>query len=207
MHATIEQLLAYKEGRASEETGRHVRDCPVCRAELDRLHATAAALSDLPDQRPPRDLWPRIEADVKARRRTRLAKIAWASSAAAAAVLLSAFILLGIRVRTPREAADSQVLKKEQASAQQELQPLISQSQKLEALLRRLDAGTPVLKGRTANAIAEIQDQVAIVDLQISLLQTGRQPTDQLVRLWRERVKLLTTLVAVRTGRGELSTI
>jgi ribosome assembly protein YihI (activator of Der GTPase) len=98
-------------------------------------------------------------------------------------------------------------LQTKRASNQQELKPLISQSQRLEALLRRLDAGTPVLKGRTASAIAELQDQVAIVDLQISLLQTGSEASDQLVRLWQERVKLLTTLVAVRTGRGELSTI
>ena len=207
MHATIEQLLAYKEGRASAENAGHIGNCPVCRAELDRLDATAAAMADLPDEKPRRDLWPLIEADAKERRTTRLAKIAWASSATAAAVLLTVFIVMGIRVRTPREAVDSQSLRKRQASTQQELKPLIFQSQKLEALLRRLDAGTPVLKGRTASAIAELQDQVAIVDLQISLLQTGREPSDQIVRLWRERVKLLTTLVAVRTGRGELSTI
>jgi anti-sigma factor RsiW len=207
MHATIEQLLAFKEGRASAETARHVGDCPVCRAELARLDATAAAMAGLPDEKPSRDLWALIEANAKERRRTRVAKIAWASSAVAAAVLLTVFIVLGIRVRTPRETVDSQVLQTKRASNQQELKPLISQSQRLEALLRRLDAGTPVLKGRTASAIAELQDQVAIVDLQISLLQTGSEASDQLVRLWQERVKLLTTLVAVRTGRGELSTI
>jgi hypothetical protein len=164
-------------------------------------------MAGLPDEKPSRDLWALIEANAKERRRTRVAKIAWASSAVAAAVLLTVFIVLGIRVRTPRETVDSQVLQTKRASNQQELKPLISQSQRLEALLRRLDAGTPVLKGRTASAIAELQDQVAIVDLQISLLQTGSEASDQLVRLWQERVKLLTTLVAVRTGRGELSTI
>ncbi len=207
MHATIEQLLALKEGDAAPEVAAHVKECDVCRAELARLNAAAAALAGLPDERPRRDLWPAIRSAAEHRRKTRLAKMAWAASAAAAAVLLTVFIATGLRVRTPREAIEGKTAEKRKASTQAELQPLISQSQKLEALLQRLDSGTPVLKGRTASAIAELQDQVAIVDLQISLLQTGKQPTDQLVRLWQERVKLLTTLVAVRTGRGELSTI
>ncbi len=207
MHATLEQLLALKEGKAASEVVAHVEDCAVCRAEVERLAATSAALAGLPDEKPGRDLWPSIRAAAEQRRKTRMAKVAWAASAAAAAVLLAVFIATGLRVRTPREAIEGKTVEKQKASAQAELQPLISQSQRLEALLQRLDSGTPVLKGRTASAIAEIQDQVAIVDLQISLLQTGKQPTDQLVRLWQERVKLLTTLVAVRTGRGELSTI
>ncbi len=207
MHATIEQLLALKDGDAAPDVAAHVEDCAVCRAELERLDATSEALAGLPDERPARDLWPAIRSVAEQRRKIRLAKIAWGASAAAAAVLLAVFIATGLRVRTPREAIDGKTLEKQKASTQAELQPLITQSQRLEALLQRLDSGTPVLKGRTASAIAEIQDQVAIVDLQISLLQTGKQPTDQLVRLWQERVKLLTTLVAVRTGRGELSTI
>jgi predicted anti-sigma-YlaC factor YlaD len=96
----------------------HLADCVACRAELVALEHTADLLSTTTPQRPSRDLWPGIAAQLAPRKPARAwwrilmpARPHWAL--AAAAVIVVALVLLlpfaadhGPGVRLPFEADD-----------------------------------------------------------------------------------------------------
>ncbi len=206
MHPSVEELLNLRDGGSDSAARDHVRECAACAEILRDLEATRTALRSLPELGPTRDLWPDLSRQAEAPRRVRRAKVAWAASAAAALFLVAFFSVKGLRLHTPLEDA-LPVEKAGPAQPKPDLQPLILESQRLESILQQIEKGRPVLKGRTASAIAQIQDQIALVDLQISLLQTGETAGDQLVRLWKERVNLLGSLVELHVTKGAYSSV
>jgi D-alanyl-D-alanine dipeptidase len=155
---------------------------------------------------PTRDLWPDLARKAESPRRIFRAKVAFAATAAAALLLVAFFSVKGLRLQTPLETAQT-VQKVGPARPSPDLQPLIRESQRLETVLQQIEKNRPVLKGRTASAIAQIQDQIALVDLQISLLQSGEPAADQLARLWKERVNLLGSLVELHVTKGAYSSV
>lgn len=203
MHLGLEELLAVRDGEASPQAREHLRSCPSCAARLEEVTALREALKSLPAMEPPRDLWPALRTRLPERRPRPLLQALWA--AAAAAVLFGTILLgfKGFRLRAP-EAPPEAAAEKAPAPAD-ELPGLIQESQRLETLLKRLEAGNPVLKGSTAAAIAEIQDRIALVDLQISLLQGSEKDRSLLARLWKERVGLLGSLVEMHLYRHAVS--
>jgi anti-sigma factor RsiW len=202
VHLSLEDLLAARDGEASPEAEEHLRACSACASRLKELVAVRDALRSLPVLDPPRDLWLSLERRLPEERPRQALKALWA--AAAAAVLLGT-VWLGLKgfrlspPEAPQEAAS------EALSTAAEISNLIAESQRLEAVLKRLEAGTPVLKGSTATAIAEIQDRIALVDLQISLLQGTNKDRSLLARLWKERVGLLGSLVEMHLYRHAVS--
>ncbi|MEW5764632.1 MAG: hypothetical protein ACOYXN_01145 [Acidobacteriota bacterium] len=206
MHPSIEELLNLRDGGSDSATRDHLRKCPECAETLRDLEATKTALRSLPELGPTRDLWPDLSRQAESPRRLRRAKVAWAASAAAALLLVTLFTVKGFRLHTPIENSAA-AEKAGPAQPGPDLQPLILESQRLESILQQIEKGRPVLKGRTASAIAQIQDQIALVDLQISLLQTGETASDQLARLWKERVNLLGSLVELHVTKGAYSSV
>jgi anti-sigma factor RsiW len=204
MHATMEDLIALRDGRSSPAVDAHVGACPACSKEFERLVASTEALRDIPECEAARDLWPALSAALTERRKMRMAKVAWGLSAAAAAMIIGLVLVVGVRIGPGHANMGAGAPQK--AAVAPVLQPLVKQSQRLEAALTRLDQGSSVVSGGTAGVIAGLQDQVAIVDLQISLLDQSKDD-DQLERLWKERVRLLSTLLEVRTGRGQVAAL
>ena len=201
MHPDLEQLLAIRDGGEPEGVREHLAACPDCSAELERLRRVAESLRALPPVPPPKDLWPGLRDRLATERSRRW--IAFGLIAASVLLLASvaAVVLLPrLRQGKPEPARQAQQVAAPQAS---DLQPLISQSQQLEGLLRKASTGTPVLSGKAAGTIANLEDGIAILDFKISLLKDTSDQHDQLKKLWQQRVKMLQALVQVRTSRGE----
>ena len=198
-HLTIEQLVALREPglEPGEQALRaHLEGCELCRGEFERLHQRVARLRALPALRPARDRWPAIQAqlaaDRRAWRRTRARRIGVAGLAAAASLFL-VVSLGGVRVNGPEPVA-----------AASEITRAMERSRALEEAIEYYNPDARVLDGRTARVAQEIEDQIAVLDQELELLDVtpdrGRE-TRQL-ELWRERVGLLDALVDVHVTRA-----
>lgn len=191
-HATLDQLLAFKDGERSRGVADHLAVCSVCAAELDRLHQVGARLRALPVRRPPRDRWPVIRAAVERERRLgRWRRTGWGSLALAASLALA----LGGRVLFHSETRD------EADDYGAEVAALVEYSQQLEGALQAMEPESRVLNGRAAVAVADIQDRIAWVDAQLAQSPARREASSQVANLWRERVELMDALVNVHATR------
>jgi hypothetical protein len=189
-HCTMAELLAVRDGEGTAWAQVHADECPYCRQELDLIYRRVSALRALPAHRPPRDRWDVIrEQAARERRRRSVKRWGWNALAAAAGIAL----LIGVRTIAVPTAG-------ERESA--ELQSLITQSRTLEAALRSYDPDSRVLSGRAAGIIADLEDQIAVVDAGIAQADQERVPRTELVNLWRDRVDLMDALVNVHVTRA-----
>jgi len=189
MHLSIDDLLSVRDGEASAEAAAHAASCPECAAELERLRVVRKELAAFPEEAPDRDLWPTVRAAASARRQLRRwVRAGWAL--AAAALLFT--VVMGVRggVEAWREA---QLARRTRA--------LVAESQKLEYALRSLEGDSRVMKGRTAGTICQIQDRIALIDVQLGRTGPDRAASLDELKLWQERVQLLDALVNVQATR------
>lgn len=185
----MQDLLAIRDGEGSDAARRHLESCAECRAEYELLHQRVAALKALPSFSPPRDRWPLVKAALVAQRRRRRL-VSWGSLGAAAAVA----VFLAVRASAPEPRGE--------AVDQPSLEELVSQSQMLEAALRSFDPTSRVLSGRAAGAIADLEDQIALLDAQLAEVQAGGADPSVVRELWADRVRLLDALVRVHATRA-----
>lgn len=185
----MEDLLAIRDGQGSAAARRHLETCAECREEYELLHQRIAALKALPSFSPPRDRWPAVKEALVAERRRRKF-LGWFSLAAAASVA----IFLALRFAAPATEGE--------ALDQVTLEELVTQSQMLEEALRSFDPTSRVLSGRAAGAIADLEDQIALLDAQLAEAQAGRVDPSIVRELWAERVRLLDALVRVHATRA-----
>jgi Tfp pilus assembly protein PilN len=192
-HLSMEALLGLREPglEPGAATAReHLNQCPLCQAELDRLHQRVARLKALPPLRPGRDRWPETAARYKAERRRRRSRMAVLTGLATAASLA---VVVGIgRMTQPASPTG------------EELHQTMERSQALENALSAYNPEGRVLDGRTARMAQELEDRIARVDreLEATELLPQEPPQDQLLQLWRERVGLLDALVDVHVTRA-----
>ncbi len=186
-HCTIDELLACRDGGGLHAARTHVAECDACRGELERLHQRQAAMRALPTVAAPRDRWPVVRKAIVTERRRR--RWVWGGGAALAAAALALVVGLGSRERreTPPDVGP-------------EIANLMEQSRELEAALRSVQPRRRVFSGYAANAIAELEDRIAVVDVGIAAGQEGELTPRELRDLWRERVALMGTLINT-TGR------
>jgi hypothetical protein len=193
-HLSLETLVALREGglEPGDTAAReHLRACPVCLNELERLHQRVARLKALPALRPVRDRWPQVAARVRAERRQRRSR-----TAGLAGLAIAASIALALAVGRPSGAAGSASIR--------EIEQAMERSQVLESALSRYDPDTRVLDGRTAGLAQGLEDRIARVDreLEMAELLDRQARDDELLKLWRERVGLLDALVDVHVTRA-----
>lgn len=190
-HAALEHLLAFKDGERSAGVADHLAVCPVCAAELDRLHQVEARLRALPVRQPSRDRWPVIRAAIEMRRRrVRWHRTGWASLALAASLAL-VIGARGLFVGEPPVERDYGP----------EVAALVEYSRQLEDALQAMEPESRVLNGRAAMAVADIQDRIAWVDAQLAQPAAMRNASPEVAALWRERVQLMDALVNVHATR------
>ena len=188
MHCTMDDLLALRAGEASVWARRHVEDCAACRAELDGVYQRVAQLKALPALRPPRDRWSIVRDAARVERAHR--RRTWSVWSLAAAAALAGVLLV------PRFGGSG--------TLHAELSRAKDQSATLEDQLQNYDVDGRVLNGRTAARVAELEDQIAVIDGDLSRQAAAKaQAQDaELVKLWQQRVDLMRQLVNVRSTRA-----
>ena len=149
---------------------------------LDQLRA-------LPLLRPPADRWPLVRARVVATRRRR----SLLGGAIAAGLLALALSAAAILQKRPPSVASSVA---EPAQLDQ-LTQLIEESQRREEKLRSLSE-PEVMNVGSADAIVQMEDQIALVDECIAEVGTGAESRQVLTVLWQTRITLLDALAQIR---------
>lgn len=182
-HCTMDDLLALRANEGSVWARKHLEACEVCRNELEALYQRVAQLRALPPRSPARDRWSEIRAGVvatRARRHRRWA--AWSMAAAA--------VLAGVLVFNPFSPP----------SASADLAQVKAQSAALESQLQAPESEGRVVSGRDAALIAQLEDQIALIDGQLGGQQAAQ--ADAQLQLWQQRVNLMNQLVQVRVVRA-----
>ena len=194
-HLPMETLLSLRAPGAEpgDATAReHLEQCPVCRAEMDRLDQRVARLKALPPLRPSRDRWPAVAGRVREERRVRRQRNGGLFGLAAAA---SIALAVGI---APLLRPDGD------AGGEGRIEEMMARSRALETALDRYDPESRVLDGRTAGIAQELEERIARVDreLEMTELLERQAQAAEVLRLWRERVGLLDALVDVHVTRA-----
>lgn len=206
MHASFEQLLKLRDGRPADATlAAHVRNCAECRAELVQLQTRTDDLRALPDRWAAPDRWSDIRAALAAPAvagQQPRARPGWWLPAACAAVVVAALVLTLDRPVVNNEI-DAGTVAQYEAVTQRVPQlvragALIEESQRLEGILAVFPGEARVTRAGTALTVADLEDQIQWVDYRLNLSAEAGLDAGQSERLWRERVELLNSLVAVR---------
>ena len=183
MHCTMDELLAIRDGEGSQAALRHLDECDECCQEFELLHQRVAALKALPNLRPSRDRWSVVRDEVLAERaRTRRRFGGWLTAAAAASVALT--IGLGGLAMPAAQETDPLV-------------ELVSEAQRLQDALRVIRPETRVISGRTAGAVAALEDRLVLLDGRFEEARVRRLSRERFVVLWQERIDLMDALVNV----------
>ncbi len=143
-------------------------------------------LTRLPPLEPPRDVLPRVLAEMRRRAEPRRRHGRWTRWAAAAVLMLSLGVIGLLTERMDRQS--------------RELEQWVRYSQQLEAQLKLVGGRNQVVRGHRAAALGELESRLALVDWQLS----RQPPSDHQIELWRQRALLLHDLVTVRAGERVL---
>jgi hypothetical protein len=200
MHASFEQLLNLRDGRdTGDGVAAHVRSCPECHATLDRLNIVTVALRKLQPRFEAPDRWNAIVAtasgsatEVSAPR----SRPGWLLPAASAALVVVAVLLTFGDREPPAPAAEAETATTVPAAASRE--HWLAESQRLESLLASLPAEPRVTRAQTELTVADLEDRLQWVDYRLNLASEAGLAGREADLLWRERVDLLNSLVAVR---------
>ncbi|MET0534623.1 MAG: hypothetical protein ABW171_10400 [Steroidobacter sp.] len=205
MHARIEHLLSLRDGEpVASEVAAHVRACPVCTGELQRLSAIRVEMQSLPQLDPPEMSWARIQQTIPQRRAVVAPRRIGFAAAAAAVVTLTAIALIarhGDRQSSQPSANSTPPKVVNEQAAQDDvlhLDQLVAQSQHLEQILQTLPQRPRIERVSTAATIDTIEQRIAWLDFQLSSAPDDDLSEEQSRRLWSERVELMDSLVKVR---------
>jgi hypothetical protein len=199
MHATTEQLLSARDGAAQASVETHLRACAACRGELERLRRLQSRMKALPPLRPPHDLWGTVAVNAVSRPARRVPWAAITGFAASFALAMVLIVQMGPE-RGPGSPGNggnpTDVVASTPAPARAGATPeLLQQSRSLEATLRAMPAAPSVTRAGTATTIADLEDQLMLVDARLS---SGQLTPQQEETLWRHRVRLMDSLVRLR---------
>lgn len=172
--------------------------------ELERLKQ---GLYELPDTMPPRSVWHRIEEQAHAEglltrpgmsRRTR-----WlAGIGIAAAVALAILRLPG--ALNPDSIPGEEQLTFTPVFDAESIDALMVQSQWLEHELRAITYRPRMMRASTAATISNLEDRIAAIDYQLTHPTVRMSPAQKRL-YWRERVRLMDSLVTMRYAQAQRS--
>lgn len=178
-------------------------NCGLGVAERDLLLAN---LDQLPDTSPPREVWQRIDAQARAEglfAPSRLAeRLKWLAGAATAATV--AMLALNLTSTTPPiEEGPFPTVPPESTASESflDLNALKAESRDLERNLRLLPARPAVMKVSTATTIRELEDRIAAIDFRLNDRAVALDREQEQI-YWRERVRLMNSLVQLRYAQA-----
>jgi hypothetical protein len=199
MGKRIESLNGRNRSGAADESGENPLTEPFSgHDEFERdLTVRLRSMSQLAA---PKRSWSRIEAALDAQNRRNRGSFVAAASLAAVTLVL-AITGIGMSGLEPPESdvGDRTV---ESTGADDEFSELVAQSRQLEAALLRLPARGALVEAGTASTIAGLEDQIAVIDVQLSVAAASGIPSQTKNELWRERVELMNALVYVRAAQA-----
>ena len=199
MHAGIDDLLKLRDGEHAPLALAHVRDCARCRAELARLDALSADLRELPSNSVPPERWSAIQAALSTRAEPIVAsrRPGWLVPVASAALVLVA-VLFTLNSRRPDFNPETEAGVAIATPVQDGRRALVAESQRLESLLAALPNQPRLTRAQTALTVADLEDRIQWVDYRLNLASEAGLADEPAEKLWRERVDLMNSLVAVR---------
>ena len=182
-------------------------NCGLSVAERDLLQA---GLGELGDTVPPRAVWQRIEAQAQAeglfKRRLAESTKWFAGAGIAAAVVLA---VLNVPMMTPVVDDGGQVFDATPPpevamnnSAPTNLNALMVQSQQIERDLRALPGQPSLMRAGTAATIADLEDRITAIDYWLNHPEVRMSP-EQAEVYWRERVRLMNSLLNLRRAQAQ----
>jgi hypothetical protein len=193
----------------SKEQQDETMNCGLNVMERDLLRVK---LGDLEDTVPPREVWQRIDRQARAeglfqpfwRVQTRLLAGAGLAAAVVLAVLnipLTPLVDDGAgNFPTEPDIADLAV-----GGGTQDLltvNALMVQSQQIERDLRALPSRPSLVRAGTAVTIAELEDHIAAIDFTLNHPDLDLTPEQEQI-YWRERVRLMNSLLSLRTAQAQ----
>jgi hypothetical protein len=207
MHARIDQLLSLRDGEPVDaKTREHAASCAVCTASLRRLSERRNQLHDLPQLDAPNIDFARIrDRATKPARSVASRGYRWDAMAAAAIV---AAVIAGVAAvgRYGQHQASQAQLATVPIKATKVLHPtsepnvaqLVERSRELDLMLQRMPRRPEVQRVSLAGTVDRIEQRVQWLDMQLSSIPDVAVDDAMSRRIWRERVDLMDSLVAVR---------
>jgi hypothetical protein len=181
----------------------------ICGLTADERDVLLRGLYALPDTMPPRVVWNRIREQAQAEGLIRTTATqrpsTWlAGFGIAAAVVLSVTVVPRMMnapdLDTPYTEPPATL--SNNAIEVTALQALMVQSQQLESDLRALPDQPKVMRASTVATLSDIEDAIAAIDYQLN--ESGVQMTpDERELFWRERVRLMKSLVRLRYAQAQ----
>ena len=188
-------------------SGNKKDDEMICALTADEQIALRAGLAALPDTMPPREVWRRIREQGEAegllgkQPMARRPAYWYAGVGIAAAALVAAVLLPGL-LRGP-DMTVVPLNPGSQAEARlSTLQTLMSESRELEGTLRALPEAPVVQRASTMATITDLEDRIAAIDYQLNDSSADMSDEDR-VLFWRERVRLMKSLLQLRYAQAQ----
>ena len=184
-----------------------------CGLSIEERDVLQTRLRQLEDTMPPRAVWQRIEEQARAEglftpkiaERTK-----WLAGAGlAAAVVLAVLNIPLAPVTDSGEQPGMTVPDYSDVAANNDdmraLNALMVESRQIERNLRALPAQPSLVRARTVATIYELQDQIASIDYLLNHPEFQLSPEQEEI-YWRERVRLMNSLLRLRTAQAQRMT-
>ena len=161
----------------------------------------------LPDTMPPRIVWARIREQAEAEGLLRISPLrrhrSWIAGAGLAASVLLAVLLVPSVVDKP-EPQFSAVPQGDLTNSVpiNALEALMVESRELESELRSLPEEPRVVRLGTQASILELEDRISAIDYQLTDPEVQMTPEEEEI-FWRERVRLMKSLVRLRYAQAQ----
>jgi hypothetical protein len=165
-------------------------------------------LNELPDTMPPRIVWQRIrdqaEAEGLIRRPVSARPSTWYGGIGLAAAAALVVALAPGLFEAPPAVFPTEPSREEptNSSALNGLNALMVQSRQLESDLRALPGEPRVMRASTAATLSDLEDRIAAIDYQLNSPEARMTPEEQEL-FWRERVRLMKSLVRLRYAQAQ----
>ncbi len=173
---------------------------------VDERELLQSGLMSLPETMPPRAVWDRIreQGEAEGLLKKPAAKHSWYLPSGLAAAAVTAALLFAWSPEPPTIQNAQTVPDSLPTNAQEVdvLQALMVESRQLESDLRAIPAEPRVMRAGTAATIAEIQDRITAIDYQLSDPEVTLSPEEEKI-FWRERVRLMKSLVGLRYAQAQ----
>ena len=180
----------------------------ICGLTADEHRTLASELQALPDTMPPREVWMRIREQAEAEGLVTTSPLrrhrGWLAGAGLAASVLLAVLLVPGLVDDAPEPQFSVVPQGELTNSVplNALEALMVESRQLESELRSLPEEPRVVRLGTQATILELEDRISAIDYQLTDPEVTLTPEEEEI-FWRERVRLMKSLVRLRYAQAQ----